>query len=438
MQASIQKRLIPEMAYPVLKDKGVREGDAFTLDLFQERKKNLTLNRAKYIFELGESYEFDSLSAKIILPRFSNQKGSFELILIHSTFGDIKNREDSRYLLKSLDLIPFKINGVFSFESFIERGDILEIGYNRIFFPKKMISENLGNLPSINVLKSLIPICIEGETGTGKTTMAKRIHDESGRVGRFVHLNLSSFSLGLLESEIFGHIKGAFTGAINSKRGALAEAHRGTLFLDEIDSLSLELQTKLLIFLDNYEFRAVGSEVVQKADLRLIIASGQDLKGLVDQSKMRKDFYFRIKSGVSLKIHSLKEDPKQIKVFCDEFEKEHYVVIDKKLVEFYEGCSFPGNFRQLKSHLQKKKIYADGKKLIYDQLDEELLVGNLQHLKEISNQTFSPLENIKVEYCYNVFLKLDSNLLRTAKILELSPNTLKSYLNKKTKKLGFD
>ena len=117
-------------------------------------------------------------------------------------------------------------------------------------------------------------------------------------IGRFVHLNLSAFSQNLLESELFGHKKGAFTGAIKDYSGAIFEAREGTLFLDEIDSMNLDMQKKLLLFLDDKTYRVVGGGE-KKANVRLIFSSGQDLKKLVRKKLFRKDLYYRIISEFS-------------------------------------------------------------------------------------------------------------------------------------------
>src|SRR5690606_12983163 len=131
-------------------------------------------------------------------------------------------------------------------------------------------SELLELNSSKKIIQSNLPILIEGETGTGKTTLAKSIHQMSERSGEFVHVNLSAFSENLMESELFGHLKGAFTGAYNDKKGAIERANNGTLFLDEIDSTSIAVQTKLLLFLDNYKLSPVGSGVMKKINCRIL------------------------------------------------------------------------------------------------------------------------------------------------------------------------
>ncbi len=436
MEALRQERLITPHLESSIGVRGVRENDEFMMDIFQERKRIFKLNRTKYRIQNGESFEFDFSKSKIILPIFGKEECLFEIELIADK-KDKNHNANSRYLLRSLGITPFRLNGTYCFEAFLERGDAVDIGFNRIHFLKPSMKTNIENTLSEKFIKSSISILLEGETGTGKTTLAKKIHEESGRIGRFVHLNLSAFSPGLIESELFGHVKGAFTGALNPKRGAILEAHKGTLFLDEIDSLSLDLQTKLLLFLDNHEVRAVGGENSSKVDVRMIFASGSILKKRVKEEKMRKDFYYRLQSGCSTTLSSLRDHPERIKELCRKFEFDQAIVIGEDLIQFYSTCAWPGNIRQLHSHLLKKKIYSDGKKFVIDETDKELLADNL-NITKLRPEDILPMEKMKTNYCYDVYLKADRNITQTAKILDMSTNTLKVYLDKKRNELGND
>ena len=418
--------------------KGVREDDEFVMEIFQDRKRTFRLKRTKYKIETSNKFSFDFLAAEIMLPVFGANPSEFELMLVlHSSSSEFNAK--SRYLMKSLGESPFRLNGVQCFEAFLERGDVIDIGFNRIQFlqPRShlKISNHLNLWPESlteEMIKSQLNIMIEGETGTGKTTLAKNIHEESGRSGRFIHLNLSSFAPSLIESELFGHVKGAFTGAINEKRGAILEANKGTLFLDEIDSLTIELQTKLLLFLDNHQVRAVGGSVTQKAEVRLIFASGTKMKQLIHEQKMRKDFYYRLTSGVVISLGNLRDNPSQIKEFCKVFEKQNLTIISDDLVKYYQECPWPGNIRQLLSHLNKKKIISLGKKIILDHLDHDLLNDKVDALGFETYQ-LKTLEEIKMDYCLNVFMKANKNYVMAAKLLDISPNTLKALLMNREK-----
>jgi hypothetical protein len=426
MEALRQERIITPNLESSIGLNGVRENDEFIIDIFQERKKTFKLNRTKYKIQSAAKFDFDFSNTEIKIPCFGKDEGTFELVLVSQSLLS-RHNENSRYLLRSLGKTPFRLNGIHCFEAFLERGDIIDIGFNRIHFPRVDFFVPNQQKLSDKLIRSHISVLIEGETGTGKTTLAKQIHEESGRHGRFVHLNLSAFSPGLIESELFGHVKGAFTGAVTGKRGAILEAHKGTLFLDEIDSLSLDLQTKLLLFLDNYEVRAVGGESTIKAEVRMIFASGSKLLKKVEKGEMRKDFYYRLQAGCSVGLRNLRENPERVRELCHSFENQEAVVIDKELLHFYMTSVWPGNIRQLQSHLTKKKILSEGKKIVFDEFDKELLNDKAESNKD----KIFPLEKMKLNYCHDVFIKLDKNITRTAKILELCPNTLKNYLHKR-------
>lgn len=408
--------------------KGIRDSDEFSITVFQEGKKSYKLNRFKYTIKSADKFHFDFIKSEIHLPIFHKDSCEYELILTN-TSRSLQNNSASRYLLRSLGQVPFRLNGMWSFEAFIERGDIVDIGFNRIHFsmPTLFLTDDLLSHVPLEIIESNLSILIEGETGTGKTTLAKKIHEASGVAGEFIHLNLSSFSVGLIESELFGHVKGAFTGAFTNKKGAFVQAHRGTLFLDEIDSLPRELQTKLLLFLENFEVRPVGGEISQKVHVRLIFASGRDLKNLVADQSFRSDFYYRLISGHALKLQNLATDKDAIKKFCNKFANEEMVVIGDELISYYEKMKWPGNIRQLKSHLVKKKIFANGKKFVFDKFDEELCERTVQ------DQSFGhlvALEKIKYEYCLNAYFKMGKNIRQTSRALQVSENTLRAILKK--------
>lgn len=424
------ERTIPYSLETSISGRGVREDDEFILEAFQEKKKTYRLKRFRYLVKTARDFSFDSTSGELILPVLEKEFQQYELVLIKPHIA--KSYDDrSRYLFRSLGETPFKINGILAFEAFVERGDTLDIGYNRIHFPKPQAKIKLVTAETFlsdEMMRSSLNVMIEGETGTGKTTLAKKVHEESRRQGNFVHLNLSSFSPGLIESELFGHVKGAFTGAVTEKKGAILEAHKGTLFLDEIDSLTLELQTKLLLFLDNQEFRPVGGNHPIQSNVRLVFASGTPLKTLLTENKMRRDFYYRLTSGIVVSLDNLRSHPDRIKEFCLEFERKHFCVISEELMTFYSQCPWPGNYRQLFSHLHKKKILSGGKKLVLDHCDYSLKED--RSVVGLAYNEWKTLEEVKVDYCATVFDKSEKNISKASRILEISPNTLKAMLMK--------
>ena len=155
--------------------KGVRDSDEFSITVFQEGKKSYRLNRFKYTIKGADKFNFDFIKSEICLPYFHKDNCEYELILTN-TSQSLQNNSSSRYLLRSLGRVPFRLNGMWSFEAFVERGDVVDIGFNRFHFsmPITLSADDLLNQIPIEIIESNLSVLIEGETGTGKTTLAKK------------------------------------------------------------------------------------------------------------------------------------------------------------------------------------------------------------------------------------------------------------------------
>lgn len=392
----------------LLDSRGLREEDEIVLSPLFGRKRSFKLMRSKIDFLTQNLVRTKSCGYHKVLDSLEKEKLHYQLRLV-KTLGRNKSIKQ-RYQLTTIEGSPFKHNGNFVNEAFLERGDYLEMGHNNMEV-KQGVEREEKMLPmdaeSEKIIQSDLPILINGETGTGKTTLAKKIHSLSREGLPFIHLNLSAFSSNLLESELFGHVKGAFTGAINDKAGAFREAGNGTLFLDEIDSLPIEVQTKLLIFLDEFKIRSVGSSSEHKVGCRLICASGTCLKEMVKKGKMRRDFFYRIASGLRVDLPSMRYDENLIERLSMSFSLDHKVVISENLLDFYKTLPWPGNVRQFYGHLKKKIIYSGSSKLDYDRYDEELAMesSDLAQLNFDKDDGFFTLEEMKYEYVKNMFFR---------------------------------
>jgi len=210
-------------------------------------------------------------------------------------------------------------------------------------------------------------VLIEGETGTGKELFAHAIHMQSRRRGRpFVKLNCAAIPLGLLESELFGHEKGAFTGAVTQKLGRFEAANGGTLFLDEIGDMPLELQAKLLRVLQEQEFERVGGTYTRRVDVRIVAATNQDLAGLVADKQFRMDLYYRLNVfPITIPPLRLRSDdiPMLVAHFAQKFGErmsKHISRIAKNAMDTLMRYPWPGNVRELQNFTERAVILTKG------------------------------------------------------------------------------
>ncbi len=408
-----------------LKQTGLTLSDSISIKGVYQKKRQLKLLRQSYLFTNCSSLK-EKKPWIINLESFQNE--SFNVVMEWVPL--FKPELDGVFVIRSTKGGLLKVNGTFVTEAIVERGDLIEFGLNSIqaLVPLKDRKEfSLEPTLFHEAAKSSLPVLIEGETGTGKTRLARQIHEKSKQAGRFIHLNLSSFSPNLLESELFGHLKGSFTGAVNDKQGAFGTAKDGTLFLDEIDSLSKELQVKLLLFLDSGHYRPVGSNLDKKLQTRIIFASGSFLDELVKTKRMRSDFYFRLKSGFRFQLPALRDQKELIEVFINKYLEEKNLMIDKQLLEFYKNQVWPGNYRELKAHLNLKSDLSKGRKLFFGDVDQSLMS---QWVCENKQHPILPLGKIKSDYMRFVHEQVKGDIKLGAELLQISPATLRMAIRK--------
>lgn len=413
-----------------LLNQGLRYGDHCTIVPAGGPRRKVRLNRSAWEI-LPEGDETGSCPA-IRLPDVPRHSFKWRLELVKVGAGE----GEERFLLRSLDGRPFVLNGQCAKEAFVEDRDTLSPeGLGRLEFTGAPVRDAIcaPGTPQVledeNLMRSRLPVLLQGETGTGKGFLAREIHRRSARPGQFVAVNVQAFNPALVESELFGHRKGAFTGAHADRRGAIMQAKGGTLFLDEVDSLPLDLQTKLLLFLDDRIFRPVGSDREETADVRLLFASGRKLSQLVAQRLMRADLFFRIGQGLTLDLLPLRERPEDIRRHCQIYGLENDVSVSARLQDFYMTLPWPGNVRQLLGHLSAKRIRSRTRKLDFDEHDEALLVMS----SDLSAPGFPDgevrlMEDIKRDYALWALRKCQGEMNSAARRLGVNRKTLRTWV----------
>lgn len=275
-------------------------------------------------------------------------------------------------------------------------------------------------------------VLIHGETGTGKTLIARHIHNSSPRTDqRFVAINCSAFQDQLLESELFGHEKGAFTGAVKAKPGLFEVAHNGTLFLDEIAEMTSAMQAKLLQILDAGELRRVGGTETQRVDVRIIAASNKDLQHEVRAGRFREDLLFRL-NVIHLRVPPLRERPEDIAALVEHFLDRCRLpgrlskLISPEVIQLLKAYAWPGNVRELANVIEGLILLAPGQEIQAKDLPPNLRpVGDLELS---SSETPLPLNEIERLHILRAVRFTDGKKAPAARLLGIDIKTLNSKI----------
>jgi DNA-binding NtrC family response regulator len=315
----------------------------------------------------------------------------------------------------------------------------------------------IGSSPKIQKVISMVEkvaptdstVLIYGESGTGKELIARAVHANSRRSSNvFFAVDCGTLSGNRLESELFGHVKGAFTGAHKSKEGILSLADNGTVFLDEISNISLEVQGKLLRFLETREFLPLGGTAPQKVDLRLIFATNTNLETMVNQGNFRQDFYYRI-YVYPIILPPLKERKTDILPIAYHFIKQFSGSMDKSVTAIDDNAAgrllafdWPGNVRQLRNVIERAVILCDRGTIATEDLPVLGEIGDLDNLVEATPATNEELKQVKKDirrkavekveknFLLNALIKNDWNVTRAAEKTGLQRTNFQSLMKK--------
>jgi len=291
----------------------------------------------------------------------------------------------------------------------------------------------------LKIAKSNSTVLIRGESGTGKELIARSIHKNSHRSNEvFQAVNCAAINENLLESELFGHEKGSFTGAVAEKKGLFEIAHNGTLFLDEIGELDISLQAKLLRALQEKQIRRVGGVRDIDVDVRVVAATNRDLLHMVDEKRFREDLYYRL-NVLSIELPALRERRTDVPVLLDYFVKKHTRGTNRKINfapqarRLLEDYSYPGNVRQLESALERAILLCEEDTVTIDDLPPEMT--QTQPAAVASDLFKLPAEGINFEDVERSLImqamdRTDNNITKSAKLLGLTFRTLQYRLEK--------
>jgi len=284
-----------------------------------------------------------------------------------------------------------------------------------------------------SVAQSNSSVIITGESGTGKELIAKAIHANSPRkFFPFVSVHCGALTESLLESELFGHEKGAFTGAMYNRKGRFEMADSGTIFLDEIATISTKMQIELLRVLESKTFVRVGGNKEISSDFRVICATNKDLKTMVENGTFREDLFYRL-NVVNIQIPPLRDRKEDIPLLVDYFIRKYgtsmnkpIASIDKMALKRIQEFNFPGNIRELENMIERAIVVGDGKKISLKDLPLE---------KTMIAMTGESLEDVEKVYILQVLNKYEWNISRTARALKVDRVTLYHKIKKYNLKL---
>ncbi|MGD1006386.1 MAG: sigma-54 dependent transcriptional regulator [Ignavibacteriaceae bacterium] len=276
---------------------------------------------------------------------------------------------------------------------------------------------------SKDIANSDLPVLIEGESGTGKEILARYIHANSKRnYNSFVPINCAAIPESLFESEIFGHIKGSYTGALKDRIGRFEMGDQGTVFLDEVGELAKPMQVKLLRFLQNMEFERVGENITRKINVRIISATNRNIDEDIKSGDLREDFYYRL-SGIRIKLPSLrdrKEDiPRLAEYFLKKYSPENEIELSPEALKLLNEYSWPGNIRELENMINRAIVLAKD-----NILKPEYFPSEIFHTSEKQFTALMPtLNEVEKNYIIEI-LKNHPNPKEASQILGISLTTL--------------
>lgn len=404
-----------------------------------------TLNNSRFDLLILD-YKLPEIDGFEFLDRTINKilQESIKVIMM-TAYGNLKMGKDAirrgcfDYISKPFNIedLIFRVHRALEVE---KTPDDKEIPYH----DKNFVTGKSNEIKKIyktiqKVANQDITVLFEGETGTGKEVVARMLHDFSNRKNElFIPVNCGSFNEEVIESELFGHEKGAFTNADSKKIGLFEIADNGTLFLDEINSMALKVQAKLLRLIESGEFFRLGGNMVLKCNTRVLAATNQDIENLVKKGKFREDLYYRL-NIVKIAIPPLKnrkdDIPLLVNYFLDFYNKKFNkkLLIDPEVLDYFIKYDWPGNIRELKNLMHSLVLLSDSGSIHEKDLPERLIGDKYksQSFKELKKNNTVKFE---IAYFKKILEKTNGNITKAAKLAKMN----RIFLIDKLKSLGID
>lgn len=396
--------------------------------------------------------EYDIILSDIRMPKMSGMEllkatrkfSPYAKIMLMTAYGTIENAVEAMklgafdYIQKpfSVDDIEIKIRKALDYKKLEWENRLLKSEISG----KYKFENIVGKSPQMKKIFELVEVVansrssvlLTGESGTGKELIAKAIHYNSPRKdGPFVKINCAALPEGLMESELFGHEKGAFTGAIRLTHGRFELADEGTLLLDEISEIPLSLQSKLLRVLQEKEFERVGSGQPIQVDVRIISTTNQNLKALIEKGKFREDLFYRL-NVIPIHIPPLREKKEDIIPLAEHFLRKYNLEnnrfikgISEQVFEMFMEYFWPGNIRELENFIERAVVTAKGKVLVPDDFPKEIFFKKELNKLGVGNT----LEEVEKSLILKTLEACAGNKTKAAEILRISTRTLRNKLS---------
>jgi len=367
------------------------------------------------------------------------------VVIMITAFGTVQNAVEAMklgafdYLVKpfSPDEIELVINRAHDYVALRSENRRLRAEVNEKY--KTLVGACKQMTAIFQLIKDVAPsrstVLISGESGTGKELIARAIHYHSERVeGPFIKLNCAALPEGLMESELFGHEKGAFTGAIRQTRGRFEMADGGTLLLDEISEIPLTLQGKLLRVLQEREFERVGSGTPMQVDVRIIATTNRNLKKEIAEGRFREDLFFRL-NVIPIEVPPLRERPDDLPLLVDHFMKKYCAEtgkvingVDDAAMRLFKAYHWPGNVRELENFIERAVVISRNKVLTTADFPQSLVLGKIEDQggEFRVGMTVHEAEKLLI---VRTLEEQSGNRTRAAEILGINPRTLRNKLH---------